>query len=80
MLEVEFEPMITASERAKTAHALDRSATVTGEIYVQWCNCPEIFCEGLYGSWRRNSKAVQGLASQELMYLTFKKKHRSMAL
>jgi hypothetical protein len=27
---VEFEPTIPASERAKTAHALDRSATVTG--------------------------------------------------
>jgi hypothetical protein len=25
-----FEPTITASERAKTVHALDRSATVTG--------------------------------------------------
>jgi hypothetical protein len=29
MPEVEFEPMITASEWAKTVHALDRSATVT---------------------------------------------------
>jgi hypothetical protein len=27
---VGFEPMIPASERAKTVHALDRSATVTG--------------------------------------------------
>jgi hypothetical protein len=27
---VEFEPMIPASERAKTVHALDSSATVTG--------------------------------------------------
>jgi FAD synthase len=27
---VGFEPTITASERAKTVHALDRSATVTG--------------------------------------------------
>jgi hypothetical protein len=27
---VEFEPTIPASERAKTVHALDRSATVTG--------------------------------------------------
>jgi hypothetical protein len=26
---VGFEPMITAFERAKTVHALDRSATVT---------------------------------------------------
>jgi hypothetical protein len=29
---VGFEPMIRASERAKTVHALDRSATVTGYI------------------------------------------------
>jgi hypothetical protein len=28
----EFEPTIPASERAKTVHALDRSATVTGEL------------------------------------------------
>jgi hypothetical protein len=27
---VKFEPTIPASERAKTVHALDRSATVTG--------------------------------------------------
>jgi hypothetical protein len=27
---VRFEPTIPASERAKTVHALDRSATVTG--------------------------------------------------
>jgi hypothetical protein len=27
---VEFEPTIAASERAKTVHALDLSATVTG--------------------------------------------------
>jgi hypothetical protein len=27
---VRFEPMIPASERAKTIHALDRAATVTG--------------------------------------------------
>jgi hypothetical protein len=31
MPEVEFEPTITASERAKTVHALYRSATVTGK-------------------------------------------------
>jgi hypothetical protein len=30
MPRVGFEPTITASERAKTVHALDRSATVTG--------------------------------------------------
>jgi hypothetical protein len=34
MPEAGFEPMITASERAKTFHALDRSATVTGNRYV----------------------------------------------
>jgi hypothetical protein len=30
MPRVGFEPTITASERAKTVHALDRSGTVTG--------------------------------------------------
>jgi hypothetical protein len=30
MPEAEFEPTITASERATTVHALDQSATVTG--------------------------------------------------
>jgi hypothetical protein len=27
-----FEPTISASERAKAVHALDRSATVTGKL------------------------------------------------
>jgi hypothetical protein len=38
---VEFEPTIPASERAKTVHALDRSATVAGtpETY----NIPKFF-------------------------------------
>jgi hypothetical protein len=31
---VRFEPTIPASERAKTVHALNRSATVTGQIFV----------------------------------------------
>jgi hypothetical protein len=30
---VGFEPMIPVSERVKTVHALDRSATVTGPIH-----------------------------------------------
>jgi hypothetical protein len=36
MPQVEFEPTIPASERAKTVRALDRAATVTGcyETYV----------------------------------------------
>jgi hypothetical protein len=28
-----FEPTIPASERAKVVHALDRSATVTGQLW-----------------------------------------------
>jgi hypothetical protein len=32
MPRVGFEPTITASERAKTVHALDRSASVTGAV------------------------------------------------
>jgi hypothetical protein len=31
---VGFEPTIPASERAKTVHALDRSATVTGNYLL----------------------------------------------
>jgi hypothetical protein len=31
---VGFEPMIPAPEQASTVHALDRSATVTGYIYL----------------------------------------------
>jgi hypothetical protein len=32
---VGLEPTILASERAKTVHALDRSATVTGKTPIQ---------------------------------------------
>jgi hypothetical protein len=35
MPSVEFEPTIKVSERAKTVHALDRSATVTGSVSVR---------------------------------------------
>jgi hypothetical protein len=38
---VGFEPMILASEQAKTVHALGRSATVTGWIYT--CSPPYVF-------------------------------------
>jgi hypothetical protein len=31
-----FEPTIPASERAKTVHALDRSATVTGNTKIDF--------------------------------------------
>jgi hypothetical protein len=31
-----FEPMITESERAKTVHALDHSATVTGSQFLYY--------------------------------------------
>jgi hypothetical protein len=34
MLSVGFEPTISASERAKTVHGLDRSATMTGEEII----------------------------------------------
>jgi hypothetical protein len=46
MLKVGFEPTITASERAKTLNALDRSPTVTGRdvintvlVYSLRCLC-----------------------------------------
>jgi hypothetical protein len=36
MPRVGLEPTITASERAKTVHVLDRSATVTGSLrYIE---------------------------------------------
>jgi hypothetical protein len=34
MTEAGFEPTITAIERAKTVHASDRSATVTGPFLI----------------------------------------------
>jgi hypothetical protein len=34
MIWVGFEPTIPASERAKTVHALDRAATVTGYLHI----------------------------------------------
>jgi hypothetical protein len=42
MPDVEFEPTITASERAKTFHALDRSATglFLFYIYFIWSSSP----------------------------------------
>jgi hypothetical protein len=36
---VGFEPMIPASERAKTIHALDRSASVTGYERIEQVKC-----------------------------------------
>jgi hypothetical protein len=37
MPQVEFEPKIPVFERAKTAYALDRAATVVGAIKVPFC-------------------------------------------
>jgi hypothetical protein len=34
MPEVGFEPTIPVSERAKTVHAVDRAATVTGNLVI----------------------------------------------
>jgi hypothetical protein len=34
MLCVEFESTVPASDQAKTVHALDRSATVTGNVHL----------------------------------------------
>jgi hypothetical protein len=31
---VAFDPTVPVSERARTVHALDRSATVTGKLYI----------------------------------------------
>jgi hypothetical protein len=36
MPEVGFEPTITASERAKTVHTLDGSATVAGRLFISY--------------------------------------------
>jgi hypothetical protein len=49
---VGFEPTVPASERAKTVHALDRSATVTGingilrnKLAQQYPNQKHTFCK-----------------------------------
>jgi hypothetical protein len=42
---VGFETTIPASERAKTVHALDRSATVTGKTVLDVLNI--LYCVGL---------------------------------
>jgi hypothetical protein len=46
---VVFELTILASERAKTVHALDRSATVTGDCcnYCAKIRCQDTTSEGL---------------------------------
>jgi hypothetical protein len=36
MLKAGFEPQITASERSKTVHASDSSATATGEMRITY--------------------------------------------
>jgi hypothetical protein len=40
---VEFEPMIPVFERAKTVHALDRAATVIGELHVVTATNIQVF-------------------------------------
>jgi hypothetical protein len=53
---VGFEPTIPASERAKTVHALNRSATVTGSHYLatgflpRIGLCGKVFIEPLPGN------------------------------
>jgi hypothetical protein len=56
MPRVGFEPMIPASKRAKTVHALDHSATVTGRIFFFFNLCGGTFGSAattglLYQSW-----------------------------
>jgi hypothetical protein len=47
MPQVEFEPTVSVFERAKTAHALDRAATVIGADRI--CNSKELTatCENI---------------------------------
>jgi hypothetical protein len=54
---VGFEPTVPASERAKTVHSLDRSATVTGQYLTYG---PEITYEvfRLYGGNTLKKEAV----------------------
>jgi hypothetical protein len=46
---VRFEPMITASERTKTVHALDRSATVTDVLLSGYQNFGGVVCLHIQG-------------------------------
>jgi hypothetical protein len=51
---VGFEPMIPASEREKTVHALDRSATVTGQCIVyRGTSIPPKTCLSLHGMYKK---------------------------
>jgi hypothetical protein len=45
MPRLEFKPTILVFERAKTLHALDRAATVTGTITIQVENTPQVIQE-----------------------------------
>jgi hypothetical protein len=45
---VRYEPMIPASERAKTVYALDRSATVTGVGYILFGKEAHLSCQICY--------------------------------
>jgi hypothetical protein len=46
MPQVGFEPTITASERAKTVHDLDRPATVTGLMDYNYIKIRGYVCRG----------------------------------
>jgi hypothetical protein len=58
MPRVGFEPKIPALERAKTVHALDHAATVTG-IFLFAAQPKEFFLDGLKKLEQRSHKCVQ---------------------
>jgi hypothetical protein len=41
---VEFKPTVSASERAKAVHALDREAAVTGALEYAWLQNYDLAC------------------------------------
>jgi hypothetical protein len=48
-----IEPTIPASEQAKTVHALDRSATVTGNTVITKINFFHNICDACLYKFRR---------------------------
>jgi hypothetical protein len=63
MLWVGVQPAIPTSEQAKTVHALDRSATVTGDIPFYWV---QIQVNQETGMQQTPSTRLQGLVSQKI--------------
>jgi hypothetical protein len=55
---VGFEPMISASERAKIVHTLDRSATVTGTYEIDFMEIGREVADSIHQTQNRDSGAL----------------------